>query len=576
MKKLFYLIVLFSTIVLCQGSEQSIYFGALVKEIPKDIKYIFPKVSLPPSYSLPITSVKDQLNCGSCTAFASLSAFESYLLIKNYETGNCFDLAEQTITSFLINCSDGQFIDNIANYLKEDMGVPEEWCDPYQAKDTGYYYCSNESSMMYKIANWTWIDNTIENLKQAIYQNKPVVVTFAVYDDFIGKCSSGVYTRGFDAKFLGLHAVELFAYQDSGDPGGGYFKIKNSWGNLCPIVRIAYNQVDPINGIDFGGNAIVYNIKPEYPRHFNISGNLLDKFNLPVKGADVYVKYYSSLRGKYYNTNISNSDTKGNYYNTCIQNNLVYTIDPTGCMHFTPETAEVLINSSDVQNINFSNGRGEYHYFIDGHVRCEGGIGSPDVRIYINNILADTTEGENGFYKITSLCKGNYSLKPYKDGCTFEPSTMDVYIDDDKYDKDFIIFYSINGTVYKSNGEPLEDAKIKIIENGKTTTTDINGNYTITGLNCGNYTVEASKEGYVFIPSQKQVSISTNAIFNLDFNESPKYSISGKVFFNGNELICKKGGKENVLILVNGEERFKTSSDGSYQINDLFPGTYKI
>jgi C1A family cysteine protease len=48
-----------------------------------------------------VTSVRDQGNCGSCWAFATTGALESYTLIKDNSPGLDIDLAEQ----ILVSCS---------------------------------------------------------------------------------------------------------------------------------------------------------------------------------------------------------------------------------------------------------------------------------------------------------------------------------------------------------------------------------------------------------------------------------------------------------------------------------------
>jgi hypothetical protein len=76
----------------------------------------------------------------------------------------------------------------------------------------------------------------------------------------------------------------------------------------------------------------------------------------------------------------------------------------------------------------------------------------------------------------------------------------------------------ITGQLLDGNGKPISGATITI--GNKTVTTDSNGNYQITGLPLGTYTVTASKEGYSFSPTQ--VTLDST-------NPNPKIDLIGKL-----------------------------------------------
>src|SRR4030042_7204291 len=80
-----------------------------------------------------VTPVRDQGNCGSCWAFATTGALESYTLIKNNQPDTAIDLAEQ----ILVSCShagscSGGYIDQASDFIRA-TGLPAGSCYPFTA-----------------------------------------------------------------------------------------------------------------------------------------------------------------------------------------------------------------------------------------------------------------------------------------------------------------------------------------------------------------------------------------------------------------------------------------------------------
>lgn len=75
--------------------------------------------------------------------------------------------------------------------------------------------------------------------------------------------------------------------------------------------------------------------------------------------------------------------------------------------------------------------------------------------------------------------------------------------------------YMISGRVVDGNGNPISG--VTISDNaGHTTTTDSSGNYTLSGLTAGTYTITPNKSGYAFSPASRQVTVPPNAT-GMDF-----------------------------------------------------------
>merc|ERR1719330_523257 len=189
-----------------------------------------------------VTSVKDQGQCGSCTAFAVTGAVESCFAIKSGEVFD--DLAEQ----YLVDCAYDYSTDDgfdaqgcagawpqayLEYQVKESKGQHQMEANyPYTAQDGT---CSAQAEGYYKGATMTdsisyWGTNEDE-LKAALVEYGPVVtgvdastLSFyngGIFDDYLccEAASDDSCVNGNN------HAVLVVGY------GPGYFLVKNSWGS---------------------------------------------------------------------------------------------------------------------------------------------------------------------------------------------------------------------------------------------------------------------------------------------------------------------------------------------------------
>jgi cathepsin B len=215
-----------------------------------------------------VTAVKDQGHCGSCWAFSATAAIESQLLI---DKGSYVNLSEQSLLSCNSdpthnNCGGG-YETTAASYLTS-TGIPLESCYPYRdyynysegAASSCSYACAGRTGQSYKISGWGSVPANVPAIKSAIATYGPVVARYAVYSDFYSY-HSGVYQYGWGS-YQGLHAILVVGYYDDAYyGGGGYFKVKNSWGtgwaSYGGYFYIAYSQVGS-SPVYFGSQVEAY------------------------------------------------------------------------------------------------------------------------------------------------------------------------------------------------------------------------------------------------------------------------------------------------------------------------------
>jgi len=126
----------------------------------------------------------------------------------------------------------------------------------------------------------------------------------------------------------------------------------------------------------------------------------------------------------------------------------------------------------------------------------------------------------SGNYTISGLADGAYTVTPTLAGYTFTPATANAAISGaDVTGLDFTaassggITYSISGTVL---GDIQQGVTVSV-DATHSAVTDVSGNYTISGLADGAYTVTPTLAGYTFTPATANAAISGADVTGLDF-----------------------------------------------------------
>jgi C1A family cysteine protease len=167
------------------------------------------------------TPIKDQMNCGSCVAFATAATIESRVNIACRNASLDPNLSE----AHLFFCGCGNCCGTGWNFapaldFAKNTGVALDSAFPYTPGDQP---CKAGLSPYVKVSAWTAV-LAIADRKSALAAKGPMVAGLAIFEDFYSY-RSGVYRHATGA-LEGYHAVSVVGYDDA----QSCWICKNSWG----------------------------------------------------------------------------------------------------------------------------------------------------------------------------------------------------------------------------------------------------------------------------------------------------------------------------------------------------------
>ena len=232
---------------------QKHYYGH-IKDKPdeRDFKYkIASPVVLPTYVDLRnlCSPVRDQKDLGSCTSF-SVTALREFLENKNksiiqkfFETLFKFNVLSPMFVYYQERVIEGTVNEDSGAEIRDGMkvlnniGVCPESDDKYDVSKFAKAPTKTalKDAVKYKIASYHSI-NTLNDMKQCLASGYGFTLGFDVYDSFesdeVANTGNMPMPDVNKEQLLGGHAVTVFGYKDDLSwAGGGYFIVKNSWGN---------------------------------------------------------------------------------------------------------------------------------------------------------------------------------------------------------------------------------------------------------------------------------------------------------------------------------------------------------
>ena len=184
---------------------------------------------------------------------------------------------------------------------------------------------------------------------------------------------------------------------------------------------------------------------------------------------------------------------------------------------------------------------------------------------------AETTANSSGSYTFSGIANGSYTVTATKTGYAFSPTSVSVTVNNANATAPAITataVFTISGTLSPAASGSGATVTMSGAASG-TTTADVNGNYSFTGLPTGSYTITPSKTGINFSPASQGVTI-TNANATANFTVGSGFSISG--------TITPAANGTGTTVTLSGTSSGTATADvnGNYSFTGLAAGSYTV
>lgn len=195
--------------------------------------------------------IRNQGQCGSCWAFATVSPLEYQY---TYKTNKPLHISEQNLVScntHKYSCEKGGWWD-FDDLMKNGIVLDDSYS--YDGKDE---LCKKIEPVNYiKVINWGNIDNNIESIKSAIFQYGPIVSGVSVDKEFYNYVD-GIYDHNSDEDIN--HAVVIVGWDDNLHS----WILRNSWGTKWGSNGYMYIEYE-VSGIGSISAYVIVDINDNY------------------------------------------------------------------------------------------------------------------------------------------------------------------------------------------------------------------------------------------------------------------------------------------------------------------------
>ncbi|KAK6641764.1 hypothetical protein RUM44_013479 [Polyplax serrata] len=173
-----------------------------------------------------VTPVKQQGQCWSCYAFASIAAIESRYYIKNKKLQNLSAQNVVDCSRSTLGCRGG-WPENVYKYVMRNKGINNETIYPYESREGKCRYKPKHSAA--KVKGYRMIKEFKENHLKSAVASGPVAVCLDASLHSFHQYGGGIYKDdACNPKYM-THAVLAVGYGKDPVTKEEFWLIKNSW-----------------------------------------------------------------------------------------------------------------------------------------------------------------------------------------------------------------------------------------------------------------------------------------------------------------------------------------------------------
>lgn len=173
-----------------------------------------------------VNRVRDQGDCGSCWAFASVGVLESHHFIK---TGKLLNFSEQQLidcSSSNRGCGGGRTEETFNYFIDNDIAMAESY--PYEGKEEKCRLRKAEKSDV-KIYGYGRIQSGKNALLKAVNQLGPIYVGVDANHKTFRFYSEGIFSYSDCDDFEANHVAIIVGFGRDNKTGLDYWILRNSW-----------------------------------------------------------------------------------------------------------------------------------------------------------------------------------------------------------------------------------------------------------------------------------------------------------------------------------------------------------
>lgn len=247
--------------------------------------------------------------------------------------------------------------------------------------------------------------------------------------------------------------------------------------------------------------------------------------------------------------------------------NGTYTVTPAKQGYaFTPVNRSVTVSNADVTGVDFT----AQAIVISGAITpaADGAGASLSLTGPVSRLVAADA---GGVFTFSTVPDGTYTITPAKTGFSFTPASLSVTV----------AGASVTGLAFTAQAVPTwkilgavapaaaGSGTTLTVTGGATAVADGAGNYTLSGLVDGTYTVTPTKSGYNFTPASQSVTIAGSDVTAATFTASP-------VTLSGTITPAADGAGASLTLTGAATGTVIADAAGAYTFSALPNGTYTV